>query len=82
MVVTGLRVRPFWKAPLFWRHAIPSRMQAQRAPGLVSEAVRTVAGVHHTLTVWRDRESAHAFAMQGAHLRAVRAFRRFATGRT
>ena len=79
--ITGLRVKSIFRAPLFWRHAVPSLMQAQRAPGNMVAQVRKVDGVQHTLTVWQDREAMRRYLTTGAHLAAIRAFRQIGTGR-
>jgi hypothetical protein len=79
--VTGLRVKSWWQMPVFFWHAIPSFRQAQRAPGVLFAEVCNRKGVQHTLTVWKDREAMRDFMTSGAHLKAMRAFRSFATGR-
>lgn len=48
VTITGLKVRSWLQAPLFWRHAIPSLRQAQMAPGNLFADVRKVDGVQHT----------------------------------
>lgn len=80
--VTGLKVKRFWHLPRFWWHAIQSYRQAQRAPGIRSVEVRNVKGYQHTLTVWHSRRDMLNFMRSGAHLKAIRAFRDIATGRT
>ena len=79
--VTGLTPHGIWQVPLFWRHAIPSMVQARRAPGNLFAAARKVDGVQHTLTVWEDAAAMRAFVSSGAHLAAMQAFRRIGTGR-
>lgn len=69
-------------APLFFRHAIPSLIQARKAPGNLFADVRKVADVQHTLTVWEDRAAMRAYLMSGAHLQAIKAFRQIGSGRT
>ena len=80
--ITGLRVKTPFHAPLFWWHALRSMGQAQRAPGNLSTAAKTLDGVHHTLTVWESRVAARDYVRTGVHARAVAAFRRIATGKT
>jgi quinol monooxygenase YgiN len=80
--ITGLRIRRPWHAPQFWFHAIRSMAQARSAPGNILAETRRVNGVHHTLSVWTDRDAMLAYLASGAHLRAMRLFRRIATGRT
>jgi len=79
--ITGLTVRRFWHVPIFWLHAVPSMIQARRAPGNISAEARTIGGVHHTLSVWSDREAMRTYLRTGPHLRAMRLYRRIATGK-
>jgi hypothetical protein len=80
--ITGLKPRSFLKVFLFWRHAIPSKMQADRAPGVLYVGVRNINGIQHTLTAWESKEHMRAYVSSGAHLRALRLFRKMATGAT
>ena len=80
--ITGLQVRRPWHLPVFWRHATASMAQAQRAPGCLEAAARTIGGVHHTRSVWRDRSDMLAYVRSGAHLAAMKAFHQIATGKT
>lgn len=80
--VTGLKVKRFWHLPRFWWHAMRSFRQAQNAEGVTHVSVRTRAGYQHTLTLWHSRKDMLAFMRSGAHLKAIRAFRSIATGRT
>ena len=79
--VTGLKLR----GPLaffgFWRHAIPSKIQADKAPGLLFLDLKTVNGFHHTLSIWEDKQSMSNYLLKGSHLHAMRAFRKIATGK-
>jgi len=80
--ITGLRLKRPWHVFRFYRHAIPSLRQANDAPGNLRTEVRTINGVHHTLTVWQNEAAMRAFLYSGAHGRAIRAFRQIATGKT
>ncbi len=80
--ITGLQVRRFWHVPTFWRHAIASMAQAQRAEGCLGASARTINGVHHTRSIWRDRKDMLAFLGKEAHLEAMKLFPRIATGKT
>jgi hypothetical protein len=80
--ITGLKVRGLLQAPLFWWHAVRSFNQARKAPGNISAAVRKIDGVQHTLTVWEDRAAMRRFLVTGAHLGAMRDFRRVGSGKT
>ena len=79
--VTGLRLKRFWHVPLFWRHAIPCFSGARQAAGNMVAQTRTINGVHHTLTVWRDRAAMLAYVRSGAHAKAMKVFPKIATGR-
>ncbi|WP_211315505.1 hypothetical protein [Roseicyclus mahoneyensis] len=78
--ITGLRLRHPGLAPIFWWHAVRSMAQARAAEGNLSAQARIIAGVHHTVSVWHDRDAMLAYLRSGAHLRAMRLFRRIATG--
>jgi hypothetical protein len=80
--ITGLRLKSPLYAPLFWWHAIPSMVQAKGADGNISADARTINGVKHTLTVWRDQAAMRAYLVSGAHGAAMRQFHRMATGHT
>lgn len=80
--ITGLRLRNILHYPVFAFHAVRSMRQAQQAPGNLSAEARTVNGIHHTLTVWRDEKTMRAYLVAGAHLAAMKAFRSIATGKT
>ena len=80
--VTGLTLKSRRHVFRFWWHAIGSMTQAKRAPGNRSAEARTIDGVHHTLSVWDDEQAMRAYLGTGAHLKAMRAFRQIATGKT
>ena len=82
VAITGLRVRSFWLAPLFWRYAIPAMIQARRAAGNLFAQARRVDGVQHTLSIWRSREDMLAYLRSGAHLSAMKSFSHKAPGAT
>lgn len=79
--ITGLRVRRIWHVPSFWMLAMRSMAQARRAPGNLFADARTINGVHHTLSVWTDRDAMRAFLTAGPHLEAMRLFPGIATGK-
>ena len=80
--ITGLRVRRFWYVPTFWRHAVASMAQAQRAEGCLGASAKTINGVHHTRSIWRTQEDMRSYLGSGAHLEAMYVFSRIATGKT
>jgi quinol monooxygenase YgiN len=80
--ITGLELRGLWHYPTFMFHAVRSMAQARSAPGNLSADARTIEGIHHTLSVWRDRQAMRTYLGGGAHLEAMKAFRKIATGKT
>jgi len=78
--VTGLRVRRLWHYPKFLRLTGCAMAQARAAEGNLRAETRTVGGIHHTLSVWRNREAMRDYMTAGAHLEAMQAFERIATG--
>lgn len=80
--ITGLELKRFWHAPLFWTHAVRSMAQARAAAGNISADARTIDGVHHTLSVWTDRNAMRAYLTSGHHAAAMRLFPKIAQGKT
>ena len=80
--VTGLRARNFWCLLRFWALAIPAFRQAQGAKGNLFVETKSVQGVRHTLTAWKDRKSMKHYVLSGAHRKAMGAFAQIATGAT
>ncbi len=80
--ITGLTLKKPWHIFRFYWHAVPSLGQARRAKGNIRTEVRTINGVHHTLTVWENEAAMSAFLYRGAHRRAIKAFGKIATGKT
>ena len=80
--ITGLQLKSPFLAPAFWWHAVRSMRQAYAASGLIRAQARKIGGVHHTLTVWESEAAMRAYLVTGAHLGAMKAFHRLATGRT
>jgi hypothetical protein len=78
--ITGLRLRHWAFAPRFWWHAIGAMMQARAAKGNLFAQARTINGMHHTVSVWQDRDAMLRYLRSGAHLRAMRVFPKIATG--
>jgi hypothetical protein len=79
--ITGLRLNHAIHAPRFWWHAIRSMVQAKSAPGNISAETRTINGVHHTVSVWQDREAMRNYLGAGAHIKAMRVYKKIATGK-
>ncbi len=66
----------------FWSLAIPTFRQAQVANGNLYRAVKKVNGYQCTITAWESREVMLVFMRSGAHLKAMKAFHKIATGKT
>lgn len=79
--ITGLKLKRFWHAPIFWRHAVASMAQARTAPGCLSANARTIGGIHHTMSVWKTRKDMVAYLRSGAHSSAIDVFSSIATGK-
>lgn len=59
-----------------------SMAQAKQAPGCISADARSIDGVHHTLSVWSSKADMLKFIHSDAHARAIKIFRKIATGKT
>lgn len=79
--ITGLTLKSPLHGMMFGWHATRSFSQAVNAPGNLSTDARMVDGVHHTLTVWETREAMLDYLRQGAHLRAMKAYRSLGRGK-
>lgn len=80
--ITGLKLSRVWHAPVFWTYAARCMDQARRAPGNVLADARSFDGIHHTLSVWSNRQAMLDYLVAGPHLQAMRLFPRIANGRT
>ena len=56
--------------------------QARSAPGNISATAATINGIHHTLSVWKSEKHMREYLRSGAHLKALKAFRNIASGKT
>jgi hypothetical protein len=79
--ITGLQVRLVWHIPSFWSHAMRAMVQARTAPGNIFADARSINGIHHTLSVWTDKDAMRAYLTAGPHLEAMRLFPSIATGK-
>lgn len=66
----------------FWFLAIPTFRQAQMAKGSLSVSAKRMNRSQCTITSWESREAMLEFMRSGAHLHAIKAFHKIATGRT
>lgn len=80
--ITGFRLKSWRYSPLFWWHTLRSIRQARRSRGNLRVEARRIRGVNHTLTVWIDESAMRSFLEQGAHLKAMKIYRRSGVGRT
>ena len=79
--MTGFRPRGIVHLPRFWWRTVQSLAQARRATGIVAVQAKIIGGTYHTLTAWSDLVSMRAFVTSGAHLEAMKNFRKLGTGR-
>lgn len=80
--ITGLELKRPWYIFHFFRHAVPSMTQAQKADGNLFTSVLTIHGVRHTLTAWTSKRAMSKFLYAGAHGKAIAIFDKIATGKT
>lgn len=80
--VTGFTPHSLFKLPRFWWHTLRCLSQARACPGNLGVTARYVQGVYHTMTLWTNEESMHAYLGTGAHLKAMRGFRAIGSGKT
>jgi hypothetical protein len=70
--VTRLRLRSAWYLPKFFWHAIPSNMQARKAPGnLGLDVLNDAHFAFWTKTAWKDEASMRAYILAGPHRKAM-----------
>ena len=80
--ITGLKPNGFLSFLRFFRHAIPSKIQAESAAGVLYVSVKKVNGIQHTLTAWESEAHMKKYIYSGAHKHAIKVFRKIATGKT
>lgn len=80
--ITGLRVKRIWHYPRFFKHAGASMTQARSAVGCHSAEAKLIKGVQHTRSVWTSKTAMMDFIYSGAHMQAIRVFKKIATGKT
>ena len=78
--ITGLRLKGWRHAPLFWWLALRSFRQARKAPGNLGVEARMIDGVHHTMSVWTDQSAMRDYLVRGPHMAAMKSFHAIATG--
>lgn len=77
--VTELNLKGFTAFFRFLPHAIKSQRQASKAPGVISVRVSSKGLlVQRTLSVWADEKSMLDYVRSGAHLEAMKAFKKMA----
>jgi hypothetical protein len=80
--ITGLTPKGLLGTQRFWVLAVPSFRQAQRAPGNLFCEVRRIQNYQCTLTAWTSRDAMLDYLRSGTHLKAMKAFKRIATGKS
>ena len=80
--VTGLRTKGLMATFRFWLLAVPAYRQAKAAKGNFAVHIKTIDGVRHTLTAWKDRKHMKHYVLSGAHRKAMGQFAKIATGST
>ncbi len=78
VAVGRITLRPGASRLRFIFHTIMSLWQAKRAEGCVHASTNGADGAHYSMSVWRSEAAMRAYARSGAHLRSMRAARRFA----
>ena len=73
--ITGLRIKNWISIPIFWWYAIPAKMQADSAAGVIFSDAKEVNSYQHTLTAWKSRKAMLAFLTSGAHIKAMKVFK-------
>ena len=66
----------------FWLLAVPTFKQAKFSDGVLFCEVKSVDGFHHTLTAWETKKDMKNFVFSPIHRKAMRVFRKIATGST
>ena len=80
--ITGLTPKGLLGTLRFWVLAVPSFRQAQRAPGNLFCEVRRIQNYQCTLTAWTSRDAMLDYLRSGTHLKAMKAFKQIATGKS
>lgn len=80
--ITGLTPKGLLGTLRFWVLAVPSFRQAQTAPGILFCEVRRIQNYQCTLTAWTSRDAMLDYLRSGTHLKAMKAFKRIATGKS
>jgi hypothetical protein len=77
--VTELNLKNFWGYLRFIPHAIRSKIQADKAKGIISISLKSDGFlVQRTLTVWEDEASMKNYVRSGWHLKAMKDFSKMA----
>ena len=80
--ITGLKPKGFLGFIKFWSLAIPSFSQAKTAKGNLHSSVKKIKGYQCTLSAWESRDLMREYMKSGTHLKAMKAFKSIATGKT
>jgi len=80
--VTALKANGFWSAIRFWLLAVPAFKQAKSSVGVLFCEVKSVDGLHQTLTIWKTKKDMRKFVLSPIHRKAMKIFPNVATGST
>jgi hypothetical protein len=80
--ITGLKPKGILGFIQFLRHAVPSKIQAESAPGILFVGVKKINGIQHTLTAWESEAHMKKYIYSGPHKLAIKVFRKIASGKT
>jgi hypothetical protein len=80
--ITGLKPKGIYGFIQFLRHAVPSKIQAESAPGILFVGVKKIHGIQHTLTAWESEAHMKKYIYRGPHRLAIKVFRKIASGKT
>ena len=69
--VTGMELTSIFSYPLFIKYAPKSVTQAKNADGIVKAETTYRNGIHHTLSIWENKESMQKYFRSGSHKEAV-----------
>jgi hypothetical protein len=61
---------------------VPALKQAKSSASVLFCEVKSVDGIHHTLTIWKTKKNMRKFVLSPIHMRAMKMFPKIATGST
>ena len=77
--ITELNLKNLWSYFVFIPHAVKSKIQAEKAKGIISISLKSQGLLtQRTLTIWDSEEAMRDYVRSGDHIKAMRAFARHA----